>query len=228
MLTHRSSQGKNLQLIFSIEMRQCFSQGRLLSYVVMALFGIGLVLQPGDLPLFVVVFLVALGSLEEQFNNMFFRSPHELEALATFPVSWRRIVLTKNLATIAGTAIVSLCMSMVILYFAPRSPDLVQLGNGVVYLMTILFPLLHIGNTRSWQEPRKNTRGHFDFVVQTGGMLIFAVILSIPHIILSTLMKLPSMSMLYAAIAAVYWFRVSVPQTARHVEQEIPRICTTP
>jgi hypothetical protein len=209
-------------------MNQCFSQRRLLPYVAMTFLGIGLVLRPGDLSPLIVVFLVAVGSMEEQFNNIFYRTPRELEALAMFPVSWRRIVLAKNLATIAGTAIVSLCMSLVILYFTPRFPDAGEFGDAAVYLMTILFPLLQIGNTRSWQEPRKDTHQHFDVVVQTGGMVITAVILSIPYILFSTLMKLPSMCMLYAAGTALYWYTVSVHKTAQCIEREIPRICTTP
>ncbi|MBX2992503.1 MAG: hypothetical protein KF749_15225 [Bacteroidetes bacterium] len=215
------------KLIFVMELRQCFSAKRIPVFVLLMLAAIFLVVQESEVSPLVVVFLTVFAILEWQFNNILFRSPHELEALSLFPVSWRRIVLVKNLATILLTGIVTILVSITVLYFSPKPFDIRHIHESFLYASTIIFPLLHVGNTESLRSPRKSGRWHIDDLVQAVGMLLFVVVLSLPYIVLTVIVRLPILNVLYATGMAWYWYRYSLPNIALKIEQQKTLLCTT-
>lgn len=215
-------------ILLRMELRQAFAAKRIPLFALLALVGILLLVQEGELPPLIILLVVTLGGMESQFTNIFFRSPHELEALSIFPLRWSRIVLIKNVAALIVTMIVWTMMAMATLYFSPKDIRLADLGNALLCASTIVFPLLHIGNIESLQAPRRNAAWKIDDLVQAAGMMLFVVILFLPYMILVPLLSLHALCIVYAILSAVHWYWRSVPTTAARVERDLHRLCATP
>jgi hypothetical protein len=213
-------------LLLRLELRQCFSAKRIPTFVLMFLAGIFLVVQESELSPFVVVFFTVFAILESQFNNILYRSPHELEALSMFPISWDRVVLVKNVATIILAGIVMFIAGMTILYFSPKPFGFTAMIEALMYASTIIFPLLHVGNTESLLSPRKSPGWNSDDLVQAAGMFLFVFVLSLPYIIFVAIVKMPLLSLVYAGGTAWYWYRRSIRKTASTIERKKTELCT--
>lgn len=211
--------GKQERLMFAMDLQRCFAVPRIPVLSILACAGVLLVVQRSDLPPLVVVWIIALSGLDGQFNNLFYRSPSELEALSLLPVSWSGIVLAKNCATLSAALLLSVIMSMAILYFSPRQPDAAQCGGAALYIWTVVFPLLIIGNLRSVQEAKKETGGTGDALIQAGGMAVLVLVCSFPYIILYTLIDDIPATIVYGAIMAIAWLGRSIPRTATRAER---------
>lgn len=215
-------------ILLRMELRQAFAAKRIPLFALLALVGILLLVQEGELPPLIILLVVTLGGMESQFTNIFFRSPHELEALSIFPLRWSRIVLIKNVAALIVTMIVWTMMAMATLYFSPKHIRLADLGNALLCASTIVFPLLQIGNIESLQAPRRNAAWKIDDLVQAAGMMLFVVILFLPYMILVPLLSLHALCIVYAILSAVHWYWRSIPTTAARVERDLHRLCATP
>ncbi len=211
--------GKQERLVFAMDLRRCFAAARIPVLSMLACAGVLLVVQRSDLPPLVAVCIIALSGLDGQFNNIFYRSHSELEALSLFPISWRGIVVAKNCATICAALLLSVLMSLAILYFSPRQPDGAQFLGASLFVWTVVFPLLIIGNLRSVQEPRKETAGTGDALIQAAGMAVLVLVCSFPYIILYTLTDDIPVTIAYGAFMAIVWLIRSVPRTAVRAEQ---------
>jgi len=211
--------GKQERVIFAMDLRRCFAADRVPVLSILACAGILLVAQRGGPPPLVAVWIVALSGLDAQFNNLLNRSPSELEALSLLPVSWRGIVLAKNLATLCAAVVLSAIMSMAILYFSPRQPDPAQFTGGGLFIWTVMFPLLMIGNLRSVQEPRKETGGTGDALIQAAGMAILVLVCSLPYVVIYTLADNIPLTIAYGAIMLIAWLVRSVRGTAARAER---------
>ncbi len=214
-------------MLFRMELHYCFSANRIPVFILLALIGVALVVQESEVPPFIIVFLVSFAMLESQVNNILFRTPNELPALSMFPVSWRNIVLVKNVATVILMIILSFIFSMVILYFSPHPTNRSDLLNALLFSGTIIFPLLHIGNTESLR-PRQNVKGwQIANAVQAAGMFFFVIVLSIPYILFSFAFNIQWLNIIYIAGTGIYWYRHSVPTTAFQIEVRKTSLCST-
>jgi hypothetical protein len=106
-------------------------------------------------------------------------------------------------------------MATIILYFAPHFPDAREIVGAVIIIVTMLFPLLIVGNLRSIQEPRTSRTSFGEGLVLALGMVAFASVCAIPAIIMTTVGGSIIASTVYASIVAGIWFGWSVPRTAR-------------
>ena len=185
-------------MLFAMELRQCFSAKRVPVFILLILIAIFLVVQESELSPMFVVFLAVFAILESQFNNILFRSPHELEALSLFSLPWERIVLVKNVASIVLLGIVTVIVSMSMLYFSPAQPTWSMIVDGLVYSSTIIFPLLHIGNRESVQAPRRSSEWEINDIVQAAGMFLFVCVLSFPYILFTIVFKMQWLNFVYA------------------------------
>lgn len=214
-------------MLLRMEFQQFFSPKRIPVFVLLALIGISLIVQESELSPFIIVFLITFAILESQFNNILFRTPNELDALSMFPISWYRIVLVKNLATIVLTVIVTIVIAMAILYFSPKPFTTSIVIEAVLYSATIIFPLLHVGNIESLRSPRKITGWQLDDAVQAAGMFLFVVVLSFPYIFFTSVLDMQWLNIVYVAVTAWYWYNHSVPKTAFNIEQKKTYLCST-
>ncbi len=213
-------------MLFTMELRQCFSAKRIPVFIVLILIAIFVIVQESELSPIFIVFLAVFAILESQFNNILFRSPHELEALSMFPFSWKRIVLVKNVASIVLFGIVTIIVSMSALYFSPVQLSWHLVADGLIYSSTIIFPLLHIGNRESVQDPRKSSEWEVNDLVQAVGMFLFVCILSFPYILFSIVFKMEWLNLVYAIITGWFWITRSIPGTALNIESHKTQLCT--
>ncbi len=203
------------QALAAMEARSLFLQRRALRFI--PLLAAGCIaeawLHPVASPLVAVVVVVLCG-LEPQFMNIFYRSPRELELLSILPVDWRKVVLIKNLSTIAAALVLLPVVSAFLLYFSPSTPS----GNDwlelMQYLSTIIFPLICVGNRYSVESPRRYAGMAVDDILQAVLMFVYVALCSIPFLIIRATLGAAGWQILYAGVTAVFWARVSVPVTA--------------
>lgn len=168
-----------------------------------------------------VYFLVAVftfTALEPQFNNILFRTPLELDALGVFPYPWRQILRAKNIATIILAGLFFAIATVILNYFSPRTTSAEQLVRGIVYFASLLFPLLQLGNIRSFQQPRRATGWQVDDLAECVGTLVAVMLCSIPYLLLVVWMDSLPLAVAYCIGTALVWHR-SLETTACAIEE---------
>ena len=215
--------GRSERLIALADLRRCFSLTRAPVYAALAAAGILLIVQRGDLPPLIVVSATALCALERQFNAIFSRTPGELAALTLLPVEWEGVVAAKNAATAVAVPAASFALASVMLYFSPRPADLAGAADAVEYLWSVFFTLLVIGNLRSSQDPRPAERETGDAFIQAGGMVLILIVCSLPYVFFHVLGGNSLGAILTGSAAGLYWFRRSIPATARRARTYFQR-----
>jgi hypothetical protein len=215
-------------LIFRYEIQALLSHKRKFHFAFLLILGIFLIawIYPVGLP-FVPVMIVALCGLELQFNNILFRDPKEFEAYQLFPVSWKCVILMKNLSTAVLTVFISLLSAMVLLRFSPATIRPVDLVDLLLYLLTVLFPLIQIGNSQSVSNPRRFSGMQTNDFIEVVWMLVNIGIVSVPYFIFIELLKMPLLSVLYGIITIAIWLSISVNKTANHIINNSFEICSS-
>ena len=164
-------------------------------------------------PFAAVIWIVFIG-LEPRINNMFYGSVRELEALSLFPSEWKRIIIMKN----GSTALVGVCalvlVSAVCLYFSPEAVTVRQIENAVLYLMTICFPVLSLGNEASSRYPRRDAGAFSGGLYDPLWMSLTLLAVSVPYFIITELVEIPWLGLIYSAATAASWYFRSVARTA--------------
>jgi hypothetical protein len=211
--------------LITLELRRFFAAPWNLRIAVLAVPAIWLSLWPYIPSPFVPIFGALFIGLEPLYCNILFRAPNELEALSVLPLSWKRIVLAKNIAALLITLICLALLSIIVLYFATVPPPSDHYWKSVLYLGTVIFPLMHIGNSQSVQHPRRRMGWRFDDVA--GGVLMggYVVVLSIPYVLLAEGANAPLLCLPYIAAVAFVWFRRSPAETARQVTTHRSTLC---
>jgi hypothetical protein len=213
------------RLLISTEIRQFFVHRRSKHFIPLIIVGIFLAQWPyWGSPLAVVILVVAAG-LEPQFNNNVFRTPSELESLSVLPLPWSKVVRAKNIAAILLLLIMLPIVAAVLLYFPAAPVTMDQSLTAAWYLSTVIFPLIHIGNMRSVTNPRRETGWRFDDLVGAVELLVTLAVLSLPFVIIMEILEIPALCLLYFASTIIFWWRHSLAQTARTIEQKRIEIC---
>lgn len=152
--------------------------------------------------------------LEPRFNNLLFTSSIEGEALSLFPSRWRTIVAAKNMATAVLFVLLVPLVAVPVGFFGVPISGREWLGASL-YVLTVIFPLLHLGNLQSLQHPRRSVGWSLGDLSDAILFLVMAGVASIPFAIFWSL-DLPSLwCTLYAAGGAWYWWRVSLARAER-------------
>jgi len=213
-------------LIFRAEFKQFFLSPKCLHFIPLMMAGAVLTawVYPVASP-FVPVVIVVFSGLEPQFNNIFYSTPGELETLSVLPVSWRRVVLAKNCATLLLVLLMFILCSMALLYFSPDTVSWRYTSDALLYLPTVLFPALHIGNMRSIQNPRRRAGMTSTDLFEALWMILTIGALSAPYFIMTGLFEVPLLCALYGVGMAIAWYRYSPARTASLIAEERVRIC---
>ena len=168
-------------------------------------------------PLFAAFIWIVLIGLEPRINNIFYQSPMELEALSLYPADWKRIVLIKNVSTMFIGICALALVWVVSLYFSPDVDAAENLRGGILYLMTVCFPLLSLGNESSVRYPRRNTGAFPGGLYEAAWMSLSLLSVSIPYFLITGLMEIPWLCIPYAAAGAATWYFRSVVRTAAEI-----------
>lgn len=221
-MTERDQQQRAL---ITNEFRQFFLHTRSLHLVPLIFAGVMLVLWPYFSSPFVAVMIVLFAGLEPQFNNILFRSPREVEAMSLLPIDWERVVKAKNIGTLLITATIFPLVAAAVLYFSPKPVTLKLAVDALLWMLTVAFPLIHVGNVRSVQHPRRETGWQVDDLAGAVEFLISLGLLSLPFLIIAGFFETPLPSLLYAAATFIFWGRYSIAKTAELIEKKRIDIC---
>jgi hypothetical protein len=219
---------KNLPTLVAVDIRALWSSPRYLVLVPLALAGTAAALWPYVGSPFLPLLAVLVFGTEPAFANLLFRSPRDLEATALLPLSWEEVVLSRNLATAGSAVVVFILMTEALVYTLPRLPGLSDSADALLWLGTLLFPLLHIGNELSVREPRRRSGWTFEDVARAGIFLAIGTVAAILHPLLSFIAGGPIASLLFLVAAAVYWRYRSIPAAAARIRERLPDLSMTP
>lgn len=210
-----------------IEIREFFRHVRRLHFIPLLILGVFFVswIYPVGSPGMAIVIIV-IGGLELQFNNILFRTSNEWEVMSMFPIAWKNVVLAKNLATIVLFFILFILCAMALFYFLPANIKTEHLVDVGVYLWTVIFPLLIIGNTQSVRRPRRTSGLQLNDLMEIFWMLSNLGVVSIPFIIFTTVAYRPALSVVYGMATILYWYRISIPRTSVRIEKEHITLCS--
>lgn len=164
-------------------------------------------------PFAAVIWMVVAG-LEPRFNNIFYHTSTELEALSLFPADWRRIVLVKNFSTLLIGAFAFLTVSVVLLWFSPEVHLSGSLREAFLWLLTVTFPLLSLGNDASVRYPRRDAGPPHEGLLDAAWISLTLLAVSVPYFLITRLVELPWLCIPYAAATAADWYFRSVARTA--------------
>jgi hypothetical protein len=167
-------------------------------------------------PFAAVVWIVVI-ALEPRINNIFYQSPAELEALSLYPADWRRVVLIKNASTVLIGGCALALVSVVLLWFSPEALTRENVRGAALYLMTVSFPLLGLGNESSLRYPRRNAGAFSGGVYEAAWMSLTLLAVSVPYFLITGLVETDWLCVPYAAVTAATWYYRSVVRTAAHV-----------
>jgi hypothetical protein len=214
-------------ILFKMEVKGLFLHPRGIHLIGLGLGGVFLSawVYPVASP-FLPVALTVFTGLEPQFNNILFRSPREFESLSVFPLSWKRVVLVKNVAAIVLAIVCLVIASMFLLYFSPAVPTGRDFFYAILYVATVIFPLLHLGNVNSARHPRRECGLRTADLFEALWQLVLLGLVSIPFFIFAELLELPLLCLLYSAAAAAFWYRDSIRRTAMLIEREQTALCS--
>ena len=212
-------------LILRMEIRRFCSSTKSLAFIPLTFLAIAASFSPQLPTPFIPVFGVVFAGLESQYNNILFRTPNEFQAFSLFPVKWKPVVLAKNLAAVLITLLVCCAVAIPTLYFSPVVVTPHDVTQALLYLLTVVFPLLHAGNLRSVQHPRPEAGLGTDDIAECGVTVVIAGIASIPYLVIIALPYSSLLCLMYAAVLSAYWFGVSVPATAATIGKGQQRLC---
>lgn len=218
---------RQMRVLIAMEVRQFFQHPRSLHFIPLTLVGILLVLWPYFTSSFVPILIVLFAGLEPQFNNILFRTPLELESLTVLPLRWEDVARAKNIAAVVLVCTVAPILAATLMYFSPSVLTPNDVKDATLYISTVLFPLIHVGNLRSVQHPRRKTGWQFDDLAGSVEMLINLAMLSIPYALFVEVLNTPALCIVYFVASIVFWWRYSIPKTAQLIETEKIDICLT-
>ena len=212
-------------MIVRMELRQFFAHPRSLHVLPITCAGVFLVLWPYFPSPFVPVVLALFATTEPQFNNILFRTRHELESLSVLPANWERIVRAKNIATILLVAMMFPVVAATILYFSPAIVPVQNVWISALYVLSVIFPLLHVGNLRSIQHPRRVTGWQLDDAAGIVEILLVLAVFSIPFLLFVMAIQAPMLCLAYSLATAGFWWRRSIPTTAALIASRKTELC---
>jgi hypothetical protein len=157
----------------------------------------------------------ALTILEPRLNNFLYTSPREGEALSLLPSRWRSVVAAKNIASALLLFLLLFLLGIPIGFFALHPAGAKLWGEAALCLLTILFPLLHLGNLHSLQHPRREAGWSLGDLAEVVLLLLTAGVAVIPYAILSSLPHSTLWCLMFAGAGALFWWGVSLPQAEK-------------
>lgn len=203
--------------IFVHDVRLLFSLRRTGVFFPLTIAAVLVALWPYSGSPYVPIVAALFAGLESSYANILFRTHREFEAFAVTPVPWEVIILGKNLATLLVTFVVFGLMSMVLWYILPDRPTGAETREVALWIGSLVFPLLYIGNQSAVRKPRRRTGWSLADAAEACVFLAMAALLSIPYILLSIVAGEPLLVLLYIGAAAGIWFRFSIPRTAEDI-----------
>ena len=171
------------------------------------------------------MFLCVFAGLEPQFNNILYRTPREFDAMSLLPVDWRVVVAAKNAAAVVTLVGTMIPCTAVLAYFSPLPLAARDLAAGFIHVLSMVFPLLILGNLHSVEHPRRIVGVGPGDIAEAVLMILGVAAASIPFL-LAAGTDLPLLwTGLWTLAGALVWWTWSIPRTAARIVNERTTIC---
>jgi hypothetical protein len=204
------------------ELRGMFTTGHFFRLLPLSVLAPLLSLWPYIGSPFAPAVLATLISLEPFYNNMLNIWPGQMTTGGLFPTGWEPALRRRNIAVVIATWGVLAHFTVLIAYVQPVPVAPESIGTFALYLASIQFPLLMIGNSFSWQQIRGRTGWGLEDAAAALTMLIGGAITSIPFLVGTGIPGDSLILILYTAVTgALWWFR-SIPRTANAIHERYP------
>jgi hypothetical protein len=204
------------------ELRGMFTTGHLFRLLPLSLLAPSLSLWPYIGSPFVPAVLATFLSLEPFYNNMLNIWGGQMTAGALFPAGWTSTLRRRNIAVIIVTWGVLAFYSVLVAYVQPEPVSRERIAALVLYMASIQFPMLMIGNSFSWQQIRGRSGWGLEDAAAALTMLIGVGITSLPFFALTGIPGDSIILILYTAATGVFWWSHSIPRTARTIHEQYP------
>ena len=109
---------------------------------------------------------------------------------------------------------------MVILYASVHLPAVGSLWDGVLFILSVMFPMLSVGGYLSFQYPRRRVLLNFEEAPYLVFQLLALGVSSLPFFVLKHGLGSDIACLLYVLVAGVAWFFFVVPRLAAILEKD--------
>jgi hypothetical protein len=205
-------------------LRGMAATGHLLRAVPLALLAPLLSLWPYIGSPFAPAAIATMLTLEPFYNNSLNIWHGQLTAGVILPVDLIRTIRQRNIALIILTWGCAALFATMVSYVQPEPPDGTDLGSFALYLASLQFPLLILGNSISWQQIRARSRWTLEDAAAAILMVIGGGVASLPWFLLAGLPGDDLLLLVYTAGTGVLWWRYAIPRTASIIHERSPEL----
>jgi hypothetical protein len=211
-------------LLLPIDMRRFLEEPRNAVILPAAVIVPFLSLWPYFASPFVPALIATYACLEPQLLNMWYLWPGQLEGLAVRPVSWKRTIAAKNLASLALMLCVFAVFAVVTLYFHAGKIAAADLAKSVLHCITGGLALTVFGNNYSIVSPRAEIAWTLTDMASAVLCMIIGVIGILPVIVLSPFIGDWEASGIAILLYFFLWAGWSLPRSAHRLSTDIPEL----
>lgn len=205
--------------LIGLEIRGAAATGHLIRVLPLAVLTPFVSLWPQFGSPFIPAMVAAFLALEPSYNNTVNTWPGQLTAYGVLPADWIRYLRAKNCATALITLGVVSVFMILTAYMQPVTPGAGEASACALYLLSVLFPMLAIGNVVSWQQPRARIGWGLEDAAAGLVMLLILGLVSLPYALLSTLEQHEIFLVLYSGMAAAIWWYKAIPRAADRIHE---------
>ncbi len=166
--------------------------------------------------------IATLLALEPFYNNGLDLWCGQLTAGVVLPADAVRMMRMRNIGVIILTWSCAAFFAALVAFVQPEPPAMRDLGTFALYLLSIQFPLLIVGNDLSWQQIRPVSRWTLEDAAAALIMTAAAGVLSLPYILIIGMPGDVIILLGYAACTAALWWTVALRRTARTIHERYP------
>jgi hypothetical protein len=208
--------------LIGLELRGMIAAKHLLRLIPLGILAPLLSLWPYFGSPFVPAAVATLLALEPFYNNGANLWKGQLTAGVVLPSSFERMLRRRNIAV----AILTWCcmgfFGIIVAYVQPEPIATPAIAAFAMYIVTIQFPLLMIGNSLSWQQVRPRSRWSLEDAAAAIIMLVGALMASLPFLFITGTGGDTLILTVYSAVMGVSWWRWSIPHTSRVLHERMP------
>jgi hypothetical protein len=208
--------------LFALEMRGMAATRYHLRIVPLAVLAPLLSLWPYIGSPFIPAAIATMIVLEPCYNNALNMWAGQMTAGAVHPADWIRTLRRRNAVQIVLTWGVAALFTALVSFVQPEPPQLQQIGAFALYLASVQFPLLMLGNSFSWQQIRGRSGWGLEDAATALIMLVAGGIVSLPWLLISGAQGKNFVLVLYIAGTAVAWWMYAIPRTAQTIHEGYP------
>ena len=205
--------------LIGLEIRGAASTGHLIRVLPLAVLTPFVSLWPQFGSPFIPAMVAAFLALEPFYNNTLNTWPGQFTAYGLLPADWIVVLRAKNCATALITLGVVTLFMVLTAFMQPVAPGSGEAAACVLYLLSILFPMLAIGNVVSWQQPRARIGWGLEDAAAGLVMLLILGLVSLPYALLSMLEQNEVPVLIYSGLAAAIWWYKAIPRAAGHIHE---------